>query len=133
MLHKTPAKVSQNTAANGGAAIDLRTCFFAMQLYCVIGSFPDIDSQLAGYREFINYFDGGCVNDSFEGFELLHRVHLPGQGQVVALLKANGTAELFKHLAPWRAQFGVEMDITPAISDAEVVANHKVLFAEMDA
>ena len=106
---------------------------FAMQLYCVIGSFPDIDRQLAGYREFINYFDGGCVNDSFEGFELLHRVHLPGQGQVVALLKANGTAELFKHLAPWRTQFGVEMDITPAISDAEVVANHKVLFAEMDA
>ena len=52
---------------------------------------------------------------------------------MVALLKANGTAELFKHLAPWRAQFGVEMDITPAISDAEVVANHKVLFAEMDA
>ena len=47
--------------------------------------------------------------------------------------KANGTAELFKHLAPWRAQFGVEMDITPAISDAEVVANHKVLFAQMEA
>ena len=57
----------------------------------------------------------------------------PGQGQVVALMKANGTAELFKHLAPWRAQFGVEMDITPAISDADVVANHKVLFAQMDA
>ena len=102
-----------------------------MQLYCVIGTFPDIDCQLAGYREFINYFDGGCLNDCFEGFELLHRVHLPGQGQVVALMKANGTAELFKHLAPWRAQFGVEMDITPAISDAEVVANHKVLFAQM--
>ena len=104
-----------------------------MQLYCVIGAFPDIDCQLAGYREFINYFDGGCLNDCFEGFELLHRVHLPGQGQVVALMKANGTAELFKHLAPWRAQFGVEMDITPAISDAEVVANHKVLFAQMEA
>ena len=51
-----------------------------MQLYCQIGSFPDIDSQLAGYREFINYFDGGCVNDSFEGFEFLHRVYLLGQG-----------------------------------------------------
>ena len=32
-----------------------------MQLYCVIGTFPDIDCQLAGYREFINYFDGGCL------------------------------------------------------------------------
>jgi len=51
---------------------------------------------------------------------------------VVALLKANGQVELFKHLAHWRTRFGVEMDITPAISDAEVVGNHKVLFAEMD-
>ena len=48
-----------------------------MQLYLVIGTFPDIDSQLAGYREFINYFEGGCPNDNFDGFELINRVHLP--------------------------------------------------------
>ena len=103
-----------------------------MQLYFVIGTMPDSDSQLDVYREFINYFEGGCQNDCFEGFELVQRAHLPGQGQVVALMKARGTEELFRHLAPWRAQFGVEMEITPAISDAEVVANHKVLFASME-
>lgn len=47
-------------------------------------------------------------------------------------MKARGTEELFRHLAPWRAQFGVEMEITPAISDAEVVASHEVLFASME-
>ncbi len=74
-----------------------------MQLYLVIGTFPDIDSQLAGYREFINYFEGGCPNDNFDGFELINRVHLPGQGQVVGIFKARSTDELFQHLAPWRA------------------------------
>ena len=103
-----------------------------MQLYLVIGTFPDNDSQLAGYREFINYFEGGCPNDNFDGFELINRVHLPGQGQVVGIFKARSTDELFQHLAPWRAQFGVEMDITPAIADADVVANHKKLFASME-
>ena len=77
--HDTSKGEPENIAANGAAAKDF-TSLFAMQLYCVIGSFPDIDSQLAGYREFINYFDGGCVNDSFEGFEFLHRVYLLGQG-----------------------------------------------------
>ena len=103
-----------------------------MQLYFVIGTMPDIDSQLDVYREFINYFEAGCQNDCFEGFELVQRAHLPGQGQVVGIFKARSTDELFQHLAPWRAQFGVEMDITPAIADADVVTNHKKLFASME-
>ena len=77
-----------------------------MQLYFVVGTIPDIDSQLDVYREFINYFEGGCQNDCFEGFELIQRAHLPGQGQVVALMKARGTegkAEYIRRVTvlPW--------------------------------
>ena len=92
---------------------------------------PDIESQVAAYSHFIEYFDSGCPNDNFDGFELIRRLHMPGEGEGVVIVKSRSSNELFKHLAPWRAEFGIEFRITPAFDDKDIVENHRQLFAEM--
>ena len=51
--------------------------------------------------------------------------------RLVTLFKAESDAQIFEHFAPWRAQFGIEMDFTPVIGCQDVVNYHKKLFAKM--
>ena len=69
--------------------------------------------------------------DNFDSFEMLFRVHAPGAGRVTILFKAESDAQIFEAFAPWRAQFGIEMDFTPVIGCQDVVDYHKKLFAKM--
>ena len=105
-----------------------------MQLYLVDCQFPDVDNQIAAYKQFVELWDNGEMSkqDKFEGYETLFRVHAPGEGRVVILCKAVSDKELFAHFAPWRAQFGIEMEMTPVISCQNVVDYHKELFNKMN-
>ncbi len=104
-----------------------------MQMYLADCLFPDIDSQLAAYKSFCELWDSGemAKADSFDGFQMLFRVHAPGAGRVTLLFKAASDAQIFEHFAPWRAQYGIEMDFTPVIGCQDVVDYHKKLFATM--
>ena len=86
-----------------------------MQMYLADCIFPDIDGQLAAYKSFCELWDSGemAKADNFPGFEMLFRVHAPGAGRVTCLFKAESDAQIFEHFAPWRAQYGIEMDFTP--------------------
>ena len=103
-----------------------------LQFYVVNFSFPDIENQLAAYKQFIEYAEGGYPDDNFEGFEMFARFHMPQNGSGVVICRASGSSALFKHFAPWRAQFGMELDIEPAMGCDEAVAMHKALFAEAE-
>ena len=104
-----------------------------MQMYLADCIFPDIESQLAAYKSFCELWDSGerPKADNANGFEMLFRVHAPGAGRVTLLFKAESDAQIFEHFAPWRAQFGIEMDFTPVIGCQDVVDYHKKLFAKM--
>ena len=104
-----------------------------MQMYLADCLFPDIESQLAAYKSFCELWDSGemAKADKFPGFEMLFRVHAPGAGRVTALFKVESDAQIFEHFAPWRAQYGIEMDFTPVIGCQDVVDHHKKLFAKM--
>ena len=92
-----------------------------------------IEGQLAAYKSFCELWDSGEMAklDNFDGFQMLFRVHAPGAGRVTILFKADSDAQIFEHFAPWRAQFGIEMDFTPVIGCQDVVDYHKKLFAKM--
>ena len=107
--------------------------FPAMQMYLADCIFPDIEGQLAAYKSFCELWDSGemAKADNFPGFEMLFRVHAPGAGRVTCLFKAESDAQIFEHFAPWRAQYGIEMDFTPVIGCQDVVDHHKKLFAKM--
>ena len=98
-----------------------------MQLYLVDCQFTDTDNQIAAYKQFVEFWENGEMSkqDKFDGFEMLFRVHAPGEGRVVILCNAKSDKELFLHFAPWRAQFGIDMEITPVISCQNVVDYHK--------
>ena len=107
--------------------------FPAMQMYLADCIFPDIEGQLAAYKSFCELWDSGEIAkaDNFPGFEMLFRVHAPGAGRVTCLFKAESDAQIFEHFAPWRAQYGIEIDFTPVIGCQDVVDHHKKLFAKM--
>ncbi|RPF82321.1 DUF3303 domain-containing protein [Synechococcus sp. CC9616] len=104
-----------------------------MQLYLADIQFDDIDMQKAAYAQFIELWESGAMakEDKFEGFEMLFRVHAPGEGRVVVLCRAESDKQLFAHFAPWRAQFGMVVEFTPVISCQNVVDYHKDLFAKL--
>tara|TARA_Y100001968_G_C19350152_1_gene714210 strand:+ start:889 stop:1206 length:318 start_codon:yes stop_codon:yes gene_type:complete len=104
-----------------------------MQLYLVDCQFTDIQDQISAYKQFVEVWENGemAKQDNFDGFEMLFRVHAPGEGRVVILCRAKSDKELFQHFAPWRAKFGIEMDMTPVISCQNVVDYHKELFANL--
>ena len=104
-----------------------------MQMYLADCVFPDIEGQLAAYKRFCELWDSGemAKADNFPGFEMLFRVHAPGAGRVTCLFKAGSDAQIFEHFAPWRAQYGIEIDLTPVIGCQDVVDYHKKLFAKM--
>ena len=77
-----------------------------MQLFLADCQFPDIDNQVKGYQAFIQAWESGEIakSDKNERFEMLFRVHAPGEGRVVCLCKAFSDKEIFEHFAPWRAK-----------------------------
>ena len=106
--------MSQNTAAT---VLQQGPAPAFCQRSTAFGTFPESAARRLLHR--------AVASTIAEGFELLHRVHLPGQGQVVA-----DEREQAVQASGFACSSGVEMDITPAM-DAEVVANHK--FAQMEA
>ena len=104
-----------------------------MQLYLADCQFQDIELQKAAYAKFIELWESGDMakEDKFDGFELLFRVHAPGEGRVVILCRAESDKQLFAHFASWRAQYNLIIEFTPVISCQNVVDYHKDLFAKL--
>ena len=104
-----------------------------MQLYLADCQFTDIDNQIKAYEAFIEAWENGDMarSDNAENFEMLFRVHAPGEGRVVCLCKAKSDKEIFSHFAPWRAKFGIIMEFTPVIGCQDVVDYHKELFKSL--
>ena len=104
-----------------------------MQMYLADCQFPDIDNQVKAYKLFVEAWENGemAKADKTDKFEMLFRVHAPGEGRVVCLCKAHSDKEIFEHFAPWRAKFGIHMEFTPVISCQNIVDYHKDLFKSM--
>ena len=101
-----------------------------MQMYLADCQFPDIDNQVKAYKLFVEAWENGemAKADKTDKFEMLFRVHAPGEGRVVCLCKAYSDKEVFEHFAPWRAKFGIHMEFTPVTSCQNIVDYHKELF-----
>ena len=104
-----------------------------MQLFLADCQFSDIDNQIKAYKLFVEAWENGemAKSDKNDKFEMLFRVHAPGEGRVVCLCKAESDKEIFEHFAPWRAKFGIHMEFTPVISCQNIVDYHKGLFESM--
>ena len=104
-----------------------------MQLFLADCQFQDIENQINAYKLFVEKWETREMAklDKTDKFEMLYRVHAPGEGRVVCLCKAEIDKQLFEHFAPWRAKFGIHMEFTPVIGCQDIVNYHKDLFASM--
>ena len=61
-----------------------------MQLFLADCQFPDIANQVKAYQLFVEAWENGemAKSDKTDKFEMLFRVHAPGEGRVVCLCKA---------------------------------------------
>ena len=48
-----------------------------MNSYLVTADFPDTESMVAAYDLFVKVVEDGTLNDEFEGFKVIKRVHAP--------------------------------------------------------
>ena len=62
-----------------------------MQLFLADCQFPDIENQVKAYQLFVEAWENGEIakSDKTDKFEMLFRVHAPGEGRVVCLCKAH--------------------------------------------
>ena len=60
-----------------------------MQLILADCQFPDIDNQVKAYQLFVEAWEKGDIakSDKTDNFEMLFRVHAPGEGRVVCLCR----------------------------------------------
>lgn len=101
-----------------------------MQTYIVQWTFPDQKSHFEGADAFVQYVEGGCPNDRFEGFEVVNRVLSPQNGTGWAIVKASNHKAIWKWCEPWCRGFSVDIDVVPVLSDAEYISAHKEIGAD---
>ena len=68
-----------------------------MQLFLADCQFPDIENQVKAYHLFVEAWESGEIakSDKTDKFDMLFRVHAPGEGRVVCLCKAQSDKEIF--------------------------------------
>ena len=71
-----------------------------MQLFLADCQFPDIENQVKAYQLFVEAWENGemAKSDKTDNFEMLFRVHAPGEGRVVCLCKAQSDKEILSIL-----------------------------------
>jgi len=76
--------------------------------------------------------EAGALQDKFDGFELVARLHMPESGRICVICKAADAKALFRHFMFWRSMFGVDFSYSPALSCGEMVEMQKEHNARLD-
>tara|TARA_B100000965_G_scaffold394176_1_gene406006 strand:- start:335 stop:655 length:321 start_codon:yes stop_codon:yes gene_type:complete len=98
-----------------------------MNSYLVTADLPDTENMAAAYDLFVIVIEDGTLDDEFKEFKVVKRVHGPHALKVFIFCEANGYLSMSKHFAPWKVKFDIDFDIIPVITDAEKIAEHKMV------
>ena len=96
-----------------------------MQTYIVHWQFPDQESHMQGAEAFASFVEGGCEGDEFEGFKVVNRVLNPQGANGWAIIESSNHQNIWKWSNIWVDNFGVEIEVTPVLSDHEFLSIHK--------
>lgn len=98
-----------------------------MNSYLVTAHFPDTKNMVVAYDLFVKVVEDWTLNDEFEGFKVVQRFHTPHALKVFILCEADSYISMSKHFAPWKVKFEIDFDIMPVVTDAEKIAEHKMV------
>ena len=100
-----------------------------MQTYIVHWQFPDQESHMQGAEAFAGFVEGGCEGDEFDGFKVLNRVVNPEGANGWAIVESSNHQNIWKWSSIWVDNFGVEIEVTPVLTDKEFLSVHKEIAA----
>ena len=103
-----------------------------MQTYIVHWQFPDQESHMQGVEAFIGFVEGGCEGDEFDGFKVVNRVLNPEGANGWAIVESANHQNIWKWSSIWVDNFGVEIEVTPVLTDHEFLSVHKEIAATSD-
>ena len=103
-----------------------------MQTYMVHWQFPDQESHMQGVEAFIGFVEGGCEGDKFDGFKVANRVLNPEGANGWAIVESANHQNIWKWSSIWVDNFGVEIEVTPVLTDHEFLSVHKEIAATSD-
>ena len=100
-----------------------------MQTYIVHWQFPDQESHMQGAEAFAGFVEGGGEGDEFDGFKVLNRVVNPEGANGWAIVESSNHQNIWKWSSIWVDNFGVEIEVTPVLTDKEFLSVHKEIAA----
>ena len=100
-----------------------------MQTYICHWQFPDQETHMKGTEAFAGFIEGGCQGDEFEGFKVVNRVVNPEGANGWAILESSSHQNIWKWASPWVDNFGVDVEVTPVLTDQEFLSVHKEITA----
>ena len=83
--------------------------------------------MVAAYELFVKVVENGTLNDVFEGFKVVKRVHAPHAQKVFIICEADSYISMSKHFVSWKVRFHIDFDIIPVVTDAEKVVERKMV------
>ena len=100
-----------------------------MQTYICHWQFPYQETHMKGTEAFAGFIEGGCQVDEFEGFKVVNRVVNPEGANGWAILESSSHQNIWKWASPWVDNFGVDVEVTPVLTDQEFLSVHKEIAA----
>ena len=71
----------------------------------------------------------GCEGDEFDGFKVVNRVVNPEGANGWAIVESSNHQNIWKWSSIWVDNFGVEIEVTPVLTDKEFLSVHKEIAA----
>ena len=103
----------------------MKKIILVMQTYLVHWQFPDQESHMQGAEVFAEYVEKGCEGDQFNGFKVVNRVVNPEGANGWAIVESSNHQNIWKWGSTWVDNFGVEIEVTPVLTDQEFLSVHK--------
>ena len=100
-----------------------------MQTYMIHWQFPSQEDHFKGGDAFASFIEEGCQGDEFEGFKVINRVVNPEGANGWAIVEASNHQNIWKWGQIWAKNFGVDIEVTPVLTDKEFLSVHKEIAA----
>ena len=95
--------------------------------FLVYWTCPDAGSEPAINKGFLAYLASGIPKDEEAGFKILTRMFMPQNGTGLYITEAEMLAHIYRHTGHWTRRFKVSDEVTPGLSDEELMVAAQTL------
>ena len=84
---------------------------------------------MRGTEAFAGFIKRWCLSDEFEGFKVINHVVTPEGAICWAIQASSNHQNVWKWANAWVDNFGLDVEVTPILTDKEFLSVHKEIAA----